>query len=183
MTSIVVLAAPHEMERRMPSGDTATPRQRGVTYLAVLLTIAIMGVWLAATGTLWSSVSKRDKERALLDTGHAYRDAIRRYYERTPGVVPRYPASLEELVLDSRYVYVVRHMRKLYSDPMTGEADWRIVPAPDGGIMGVYSQSKNEPLKTGNFRFADASFQSASGYADWKFVYVPEIPLVQSAMP
>ena len=41
---------------------------------------------------------------------------------------------------------------------MTNAADWVLLPAPNGGIMGVTSSSKRAPLKTGHFDEADQLF-------------------------
>jgi type II secretory pathway pseudopilin PulG len=44
--------------------------QRGFTYVGLLLAVALAGVALAAAGTLWSTTSKRDKEREILTQYH-----------------------------------------------------------------------------------------------------------------
>lgn len=150
-------------------------RQQGLTYLFVLLALAAMGVWLAAVGTLWSTAARREKERALLDAGHAYREAIGRYYQQTPGSVRRYPENLPQLLLDRRYLQVRRHLRRPYPDPVTGEAEWGLVLSPDGGVMGVYSKSGKEPLKKAGFAAVDEAFTGASRYSEWKFTYVPPV--------
>jgi len=68
----------------------------------------------------------------------------------------------------------VRHLRKLYADPMTGQPDWVLVQAPDGsGIMGVHSRSQDAPIKTGNFLLKNEGFEGAARYSDWKFVHSP----------
>jgi hypothetical protein len=56
---------------------------------------------------------------------------------------------------------------------MTGKADWGLVEAPEGGIMGVYSLSEAPPIKTGGFSKRDESFTDAARYAEWKFFYSP----------
>ena len=70
-----------------------------------------------------------------------------------------------------------RHLRHVFPDPITGSDKWGIVPAPDGGIAGVFSLSERSPLKTGGFTGADEKFENAERYSDWKFVYAP--PAVQ----
>lgn len=47
------------------------------------------------------------------------------------------------------------------------------VEAPDGGVMGVYSRSEEAPIKTANFSSANAAFEKARTYTDWKFVHSP----------
>ena len=66
----------------------------------------------------------------------------------------------------------VRHLRRLYSDPMTG-GDWGVVEAPGGGVMGVYSRSEEAPVKSGNFSVKNQLFTDKRKYEDWKFVHSP----------
>jgi hypothetical protein len=67
----------------------------------------------------------------------------------------------------------VRHLRRIYADPITGSADWGIVETPDkAGIMGVYSRSEEKPIKQGNFPPSEA-FDDAENYTKWTFVYTP----------
>ncbi len=67
----------------------------------------------------------------------------------------------------------MRHLRRLYPDPITGKDEWGLVKADDGGIAGVYSTSEAAPLKTGGFAVRDASFEGKTKYADWQFVFAP----------
>jgi type II secretory pathway pseudopilin PulG len=145
----------------------------GFTYLGVLFFVATMGVMLAATGTLWSTASQREKERELLFVGNEFRKAIGAYYERTPGTVKRYPPTLNDLLKDNRQLTTVRHLRRIYPDPLTATPEWGIIPAPDNGVMGVYSLSKQSAIKRANFLLRDASFEKAGNYSQWRFVYEP----------
>jgi type II secretory pathway pseudopilin PulG len=146
---------------------------KGFTYLALLIVIAVGGAVLAAIGQLTSHAQQREKEAELIFAGHQFRQAIAAYYERSPGGAKRYPQKLEDLLEDRRYPNVQRYLRKLYRDPMSGRADWGVVEAPSGGIMGVYSQSAEPPVKSGNFSKADETLVGATRYSDWKFVYSP----------
>jgi type II secretory pathway pseudopilin PulG len=148
--------------------------ERGFTFLGLLIVVMIMGAALAATGTLFSHAAQREKERELLFVGHEFRDAIESYYRRTPGVSSAYPKTLEDLLEDKRFPMPVRHLRRIYADPMTGKPDWVAIEAPGGGIMGVRSRSDAQPIKTGNFELADAIFEDAKHYADWQFFYKPQ---------
>jgi type II secretory pathway pseudopilin PulG len=149
------------------------PRAEGFTYLGLIFIVALIGVTLAMAGTLWSFAKQRETERQLLFIGDQFRQAIGRYYERTPGTVKLYPQSLKDLTLDNRYVSTQRYLRRIYSDPITGEKDWGILIAPTGGIMGVYSKSTLMPIKVGQFKYADRLFENAKHYSDWAFVYIP----------
>lgn len=148
--------------------------QGGFTYLMLLFSVAISGAALAAVGTWWSQENQREKEAELLDIGDQFRRAIGHYYERSPGTVKRYPRKLDELAFDTRYLTIQRHLRRVYRDPMTDEARWGLVTAPDGGIMGVHSLSDAVPIKTGGFAPRDAEFAGKKHYSEWKFVYYPE---------
>jgi type II secretory pathway pseudopilin PulG len=148
-------------------------KQEGFTYMTLLLIFAVMGMGLAATGELWSRSAKREREKELLFVGAQYREAIALYYNRSPGLGKRYPQALEDLLQDKRHPTVQRYLRRLYRDPLTGKSEWGIVKAPEGGIMGVYSLATGAPLKSGNFRGVDRSFNDASSYGEWKFVFVP----------
>jgi type II secretory pathway pseudopilin PulG len=147
-------------------------RQRGFTYLWVLIAVAVLGGSLAAYGESWSHGMQREKEAELLFIGNEYRRAIAQYYENTPVGYRRYPERLEDLLKDERYAFNRRYLRRLYRDPVTGAA-WGIVKAPEGGIMGIYSQSDEAPAKTGNFRKDDRDFAKAERYSEWRFVFSP----------
>lgn len=151
-------------------------QQRGFTYLAVLFMIALMGVMLASVATMWHTARQREKERELLFIGSQFRLAVERYYEKSPGAQKQYPARLEDLLKDSRFVTPQRHLRRVYRDPMTGGSEWGLVKAPQGGIMGIYSLSQGAPLKTGNFHPADKGLEGKQKYAEWVFFYMPRLP-------
>lgn len=145
--------------------------QGGATYLLLLFAVAILSIGVAAAGSAWSFKSKRTREDELIHIGQEYRRAIGAYYENSPGLVKRYPTSLDDLILDRRYVYVKRYLRKKYVDPLTETQDWGEVRAPDGGIMGVYSKSDSVPIRAGKLVFGDDVVRNR--YVDWKFIYTP----------
>jgi Type II secretory pathway, pseudopilin PulG len=146
----------------------------GFTYIGLLLLVAIMNVTLAMAATLWSFALQREKERELLFAGNQFRQAIGLYYEQTPGTVKHYPHKLKDLIRDDRYLNVRRYLRQIYQDPMTGKTDWQLIPAPDGGIMGVYSNSDKSAVKTRNFRYIDRMLEGKTRYAEWEFAYLPQ---------
>lgn len=167
--------------------EHARLREQGFTYFTVLILVAIMGVGLAAIGTMWQQAAKREKERELLFIGDEFRRAIGTYFERSPGA-PQYPRSLDDLLVDKRLPVVGRHLRKIYYDPMTGTQDWGLVKEPGGGILGVYSKATGRPVKIAGFREEYKDFATALTYADWKFVYgagsmLGPTPGVQPLMP
>jgi hypothetical protein len=132
----------------------------------------LIGLLLAAAGEVASTAAQREREAQLLWVGHEYRAAIGRYWIHRRA----FPQTLEELLGAAPDAPVqVRYLRHLYPDPMTNAVDWALVPAPNGGIMGVASTSKRAPLKTGHFDDADHDFADAKAYCDWQFTFVPGV--------
>lgn len=148
------------------------PQQSGFTYLGVLFAVALMGISLSAAGTLWHTEMQREREKELLFIGNEFRNAIKQYFHRSPGV-GSYPKELKVLLKDPRFLNNQRHLRRIYTDPMTAKAEWGLVKAPDGSIMGVYSLSSRKPIKKANFSVMNKGFESAKSYRDWRFVYTP----------
>ena len=159
--------------------------ERGFTYAGLLIAVALLGVALAATGEVWRTAAKRERERELLFVGAEFRNALASYYGTTPVGQRRYPLTLEDLVEDRRTAVLRRHLRRVYADPMTGKPGWGIVDAPGGGIAGVHSVSEEKPLKTGGFVGAEAKFEGAERYSAWKFVFEPRggVQSIQRAAP
>lgn len=138
--------------------------------LWLLFLVAGLGVGMAALGTLWHTAVQREKEAELLFIGDQYRRAIEHFLNTPPpGQPPRLPQSLDELLLDPRFPETVRHLRRLYPDPMTGTETWGQIKGPEGGISGMHSLSESKPLKTTGFPERYADFAGSNQYRDWKF--------------
>ncbi len=125
-------ADPKRGPRRTRSNDT------GFTYLGVLLAIALIGIAMTGASEMWSKRAARERLARMDAIGAEYVAAIGAYREGTPGlVVNSFPPSFGSLVRDSRFVTVRRYLRCEYPNPFTGRVDWEVVPAPDGGILGI----------------------------------------------
>lgn len=159
--------------------------QFGFTYVGLLIIVAILGVTLASIGTVWHTSQQRFREKQLLFIGNQYSMAIAAYYQNSPGAVKQYPKKLEELLHDNRYPTTERYLRKLFTDPITGSAEWGLIKAADGSITGVYSLSEAEPIKKNNFAKSYAKFADKKHYSEWKFTIPANgySPLVSSAAP
>ena len=145
-------------------------RQRGVILLALLITMALAQIALLGALELSTLERKREREDELLFVGQQYRSAILRYYYANPAGQPRLlPRTLDDLIKDPRYPMSVRHLRRLYKDPISGGSDWGLV-MKNGGIAGVFSPSDEAPLKKGNFPPGDEAFEGKAKYRDWLFV-------------
>ena len=136
---------------------SAAPR-RGVTYLALLLAIAMVAGVLAASAQVWSKVQRREREAQLLWAGEQYRRALAAYAASGDG---RYPQRLEDLLEDPRSPVPRRHLRRLYDDPILRSPDWALLRDAQGGIVGLHSRSEALPLKTGRFARHDARSRGA----------------------
>ncbi len=143
----------------------------GFAYIGLLVAIVLLGAALASIGAVWTVQAQRERELELLWRGDAIRQAIRLYV--ISGA--HYPMELQDLVSDERAAKPKRYLRRIYEDPMTGAADWTLIRAGDGGIMGVASASQAAPLKRKGFSDLDAAFEDSDCYCTWQFVYQPRL--------
>ena len=145
----------------------APTKHHGYAMIAalILLVIASLGVTVAVQSARLDS--QREREDELLFVGDQFRQAIHAY-ATAPGVPAQYPQQLEALLEDKRLPVPRRYLRRIYIDPMTGKADWEL-DLSQGRIVGVHSRSGAAPLRHANFSLADAVFENAQRYAEWKF--------------
>lgn len=115
--------------------------QRGFSYLLLLFAVAALGIASAGSALLWSTLAQTDRERELLFIGGEFSRALQRYFDASPAEPKRYPATLQDLLEDKRQPTPLRHLRKLYFDPMTRSQDWGLVIS-GGQIRAVYSKSE-----------------------------------------
>jgi type II secretory pathway pseudopilin PulG len=147
------------------------PAQGGYTYLALLILLAIISIAAAASAELGAIYQRRMAEKELLAIGAEFQRALQSYSSATPVGQPTQPRTLEELLRDPRYPNVVRHLRKVYEDPMTGKADWVLVMSPDGQtIVGIHSASHAHPIQISHFPVTFQGFANKKSYTDWVFV-------------
>ncbi len=146
-------------------------RQAGFTYVGMVVFVTIIGLVGAATLKVGALLARAEAEKELLEIGAAFSDALASYAQATPAGQPQQPLSLEALLRDPRFPTPRRHLRRIFVDPITGRAEWGLVRAAEGGpIMGIYSLSRAQPLKVGNFDQRFANFASKQHLSDWKFV-------------
>ncbi|WP_084088673.1 type II secretion system protein [Andreprevotia lacus] len=155
----------------MGNRSSRTSRQGGFAYLWALMMVLVMAIYLAEVGDVWQTRSQRAREAELLRYGDEIRIAIKRYNEEKtmPG---QYPKSIDDLVQDSRSPTPRHYLRRPYKDPITGE-DWSYIAAPGGGFMGVFSKSRDKPLKQANFPTQYVGFADKQTYDEWKFAHWP----------
>ena len=117
----------------------------GVVLVGLLISIAILSIGLAQLGIVWSAAAARERAKEADWIGAQYVNAIKSYRYGSAGVVVKtYPPNLMALVEDARFLVPVRHIRRLYPNPFTGQADWIPIYAVQGGIRGVKAVVKSE---------------------------------------
>lgn len=121
--------------------------QGGFTYLGVMILVAVIALGSALTLEVAHTAERRSAEEALLAVGGEFNRAFASYFRQTPSGGRRYPQRLEDLLRDPRYPGVKRHLRQVYADPLTGRQEWGLIPAPGGGVMGVYSLAPGTPFR------------------------------------
>ena len=152
-------------------------RQRGFTYLGLIIGVAILGLVGAAGLKMGSLLQRQAAEQELLDIGAQFVDALQSYAGATPAGQPQQPPTLAALLRDPRFPQVRRHLRKLYVDPITGRAEWGLLYQPGSqGIIGVHSLSSSAPLKVGNFDARFTGFEGRSRLSEWQFVAGGPVP-------
>ncbi len=157
------------MALTITSGNRLT-RQRGFTFIGLMIIIAISGILLAAVGTIWQQDVQRDREKDLLYYGDLYRRAITQYYDQTPSGVKQFPKKLTDLLSDRRFPSPRHHIRVLYPNPITEDGSWQLIRVA-GRIQGVATSSDKAPIKVSGFPTKYEAFEQAQTYADWQFVY------------
>jgi type II secretory pathway pseudopilin PulG len=147
--------------------------QRGATLMVVFVAIVMIGLAAGVTGATWKTVVQKSKEEELLFRGDQYRRAIESYTGTgPPGAAAFYPARLEDLIRDPRSPATVRHIRRLYRDPVTG-GEWVLIKDQLGRIKGVRSASELEPFRKDNFPEGYERLRGAESYSAWEFVVEP----------
>jgi len=152
--------------------------QRGAILLSLLVMVVIVGLLAGLAGQSWRSTMQREREAELLWKGLQYRQAIASYHR----LGQTFPSDLEELLRDPRAPGVIRHLRKLYDDPMTGDS-WVLIRTPDQKIVGVRSSSEEEPFRQDGFPEELEGFRGKSTYSEWEFTFVPSKAKQADAAP
>lgn len=147
--------------------------ERGAALLTVLVLVVLVGLAGSMAGQALSGLMQREREAELLWRGQQYRQAIASYYNVRHGAQQMYPAKLEDLLKDPRFPGVVRHLRRLYADPMTGK-EWELVKDPAEKLIGVRSTSDQQPFRQAGFPKGLENLEGKTSYREWEFVFVPE---------
>lgn len=145
--------------------------ERGFTLLIMLGLLAVLSLGVGAAGAAWRDQAQHEREAEWLRVGEAYAQAIESYLTNSPGTVKQGPTRLEDLLADTRFVVIRRHLRQAYADPLQSSKAWALLKDEKAQIVGVYSMAPGEPFlakpPTGS-RLKQRP--TGDGYARWAFV-------------
>lgn len=134
--------------------DISKRSEKGFIYLWALFAVTVAGFMMAGTGQVWQTVGQREKEKELLFIGDQFRKAIMSYYNSPLTAAQEYPESLEQLLEDKRGPVPLRHLRKIYIDPMTLTDEWGLVeeepPQQAQGQNRSQNRGQNSALNNAN---------------------------------
>jgi type II secretory pathway pseudopilin PulG len=107
-------------DSRIEAGPPSSSGEQGFMLLGLIVVIAIilLGLSVAASKVAFSLHREREVESAR--RADQYVRAIRRYYLKNN----HYPGAIEQLEKGIG----VRYLRQRYVDPLTGKADYRLIP-------------------------------------------------------
>jgi type II secretory pathway pseudopilin PulG len=186
----VVRRAKRLMGSCMPIGDLQARRGggagaqlRGFTYILLLFVLAIGGAALAALGEQWLHLAQRERETELLFRGAQIQQALASFRDATPRAAPgasslanaaqtrlaNAPLALQDLLVDARSDPPRYHLRRLYADPFTQQADWRLVLDDSGRIRGVASTSRQPAQRRPELPLLPGADPQAPAVGDWLF--------------
>jgi type II secretory pathway pseudopilin PulG len=129
--------APRHRDRQ--SSGHLRDRQSGYNMVVLMVLVTVLHVLVAAALPSWSGAIQREKEEELIFRGLQYAEAIRVFQAR----FGRPPSRLEELV-----EVEPRSIRRLWEDPMTGEARWGLIFAGGGAPIPGQGQGGDGGLGT-----------------------------------
>jgi len=146
----------------------------GFALLYALMVLAVLAGAGAVVAQRWAEQVGRAREQQLLRVGDAMAKALADYRASTPSLDRRFPARLEDLVLDPRFGNPRHHLRQLYPDPMTGQTDWQLVRDAQGGIVGVRSRADRPTWRRTPQRLDFVDLPAATQVSQWMFT--PRMP-------
>ena len=189
---------------RQPRPTNHKPRvgELGFTLAAMMVIMAVMAIFLTVAVETASFKARREKEAELIFRGGQAVEAIRLFRAHNG----RFPVTLAELATAKPRV-----LRKVWTDPMTGKADWVPVflgdmgvtiggptatptpgfgaeptPTPAPGSPGQPGTGAVGPIVGLRSRVCDDSIKVWNGhtrYCDWKFVFDPAHPFGPATGP
>ncbi len=95
--------------------------EQGFMLLGLMVAIAIILLFLGVAASKAAFSLHRDREVESARRANQYVRAIRKFFPKNGN---RYPGSIEQLENTNH----IRYLRQRYVDPLTGKADYRLIP-------------------------------------------------------
>ncbi len=151
------------MKQELPTNRIVPRGERGLTFVELIVTTAILGFLAMCALPVARFEMKRQNERQLRYDLWMMRDAIDKYKDAADRNAFQvkvdsqgYPPDLETLVKGVEVqTKKVRFLRKIPIDPMTGQAEWGLRSMKDDpdsdsysgdSVFDVYSKSQGTAL-------------------------------------
>jgi general secretion pathway protein G len=151
------------MKQELPTNRIVPRGERGLTFVELIVTTAILGILAMCALPVARFEMKRQNERQLRYDLWMMRDAIDKYKDAADRNAFQvkvdsqgYPPDLETLVKGVEVqTKKVRFLRKIPIDPMTGKAEWGLRSMKDDpdsdsysgdSVFDVYSKSQGTAL-------------------------------------
>ena len=124
-------------------------REGGYTLVIIVLTIAIMSIFMAVAVQTVEFQMKREREAELIFRGEQYVEAIRLYKAK----YGRHPMQLKEIWEANPKV-----IRKRWKDPITDSEDWGLIfLGQEGRRLGPENAFPGTPIPTQTVTYQDRS--------------------------
>jgi type II secretory pathway pseudopilin PulG len=110
-------------DKAQTAGGKAGPQpsgEQGFMLLGLIVAIALVLIALSVAASKEAFTLRREREVESARRANQYVRAIQLYYKK----FGRYPASIEQLENSNN----IRFLRQRYVDPLTGKADYRLIP-------------------------------------------------------
>lgn len=119
--------------------DVRAVSDSGFTLLAVVVMTAIVLIALSVAAPIVAHDLRRDREVEAMNRANQYVRAIQLYYRK----FNHYPGSMDELEKSNN----IRFLRQRYPDPLTGEANWRLIHVGENKttVKGFFGQPLTGP--------------------------------------
>ena len=148
--------------RKLLTGRTRNPGQRGYALLLVMFFMALLVLTTITVAPNVLTDGRREKEKEMVWRGNQYVRGIKRYYAKTH----RFPTEIDDLVKPKTGI---RFMRQAYKDPMNDvDGSWRLIyVGPNGQLIG--SLKNRGPGAPGMAASAFGASSAASSFGGSSF--------------
>ena len=110
-------------DKAQTAGGKAGPQpssEQGFMLLGLIVAVALILIALSVAASKEAFTLRREREVESARRANQYVRAIQLYYKK----FGRYPATIEQLENSNN----IRFLRQRYVDPLTGKADYRLIP-------------------------------------------------------